>query len=144
MDVSKLNLYQGDTLNNGQYALGLPDVTVTGSSGNTVQGSLIWDGSTNTAHFVATGGLLAPDTYAVRLASRSDGFTDTAANGGGLLLSNDTEGGNNYYLTTFHVAAPTVPVLSLPDFARGPGQSVVQVTTPAHAAGQYGVGHRHA
>ncbi len=116
--LSVLNLYEG-----GSDSLGLPDVTVVGQhSGLPVEGSLIWDASTNTAHFVATGGLLAPDNYTVTLVSGAQAWQDTS---GSLLdgLGSGVAGSGNY-VNTFTVAAPTVPVLSLPDFARGPGESV--------------------
>ena len=118
VDASKLNLYGGTS-----DELGPADVTLIGQHGGSlVRGSLIWDAATNTAHFVATGGLLAPDTYSVDLASRANGWTDLS----GSLLDGLATGvaGSGDYTNTFVIAAPTAPVLSLPDFARGPGQSV--------------------
>jgi autotransporter-associated beta strand protein len=120
-DASQLNLYRGANVA-GVFAFGLPDVTVTGQSSGAVHGSLAWDSATNTAHFVAFSGALAPDTYTVDLASRSDGWTDTS---GSLLdgLGNGISGSGDF-LTSFDVAPPSVPVLGLPSFARGPGQNV--------------------
>jgi Right handed beta helix region/Cohesin domain len=118
VDVSRLNLYSG-----ASDELGPADVTLVGQHGNSpVLGSLIWDAATNTAHFVATGGVLAPDTYSVDLASRANGWTDS--NGSPLDGLATGVAGSGDYTNTFVVAAPTAPVLSLPDFARGPGQSV--------------------
>ena len=59
-NLANLNLYEG-----GSDSLGLPDVTLTGQHVGPVQGSLVWDATTNTAHFVAYGGQLVPDTYTV-------------------------------------------------------------------------------
>ena len=108
-NLSVLNLYSGF---NG--ALGAPDMTVLNGS-TPVQGSLVWDPSTNTATFVQTRGILAPGTYNVTLVSGSDGWVDTHGN----LL-----GAGSNYTATFTVATPTAPMLTLPDFARGPGQNV--------------------
>ena len=122
-NLSILNLYQG-----GSDSLGLPDVTVTGQHTGTVKGSLVWDANSNTAHFVAFGNQLASDTYTVDLASRSTGWTDTS---GSILDGLGTNvAGSGDYVTQFVVAAPTTPVLSLPSFARGPGQDVDVSDTP--------------
>lgn len=118
VDVSRLNLYGG-----ASGGLGLVDLTVVGQqTGTTVRGSLVWDAATNTAHFIATAGLLPPDTYSVDLASRSDGWTDLS--GSPLDGLDSGVAGSGDYTNTFTVSAPTMPVLSLPDFARGPGQAV--------------------
>ncbi len=98
--VNLLNLYQGYN-----YGLGLPDVTVVGQTTGAVSGSLVWDASTNTASFVATRGVLAPDTYTVTLASRSDGWVSVAGNE--LLDGNDDLVPGGDYVQTFTVAAST-------------------------------------
>ncbi len=121
-NFSVLNLYAGT--NN---ALGAPDLTIKGSSGNTIQGSLVWNAATDTASFVSTDSVLAPDTYTVTLVSGASAFND--GNGNLLAGSNNVAGTN--YVTMFTVAPSTGPVLSLPDFARGPGQSVDVSDTPA-------------
>ena len=64
----------------------------------------------NVATFVQTSGLLAPDTYTVTVTSA---VKPSAA----ATLSRN-------YSTTLTVASTTTPVLSVPSFARGPGQSV--------------------
>jgi hypothetical protein len=89
-----------------------------------VNGSLIWDAVTNTAHWVKTGGVLSTDTYNVTLVS---GATGNTFHGAGLSDAldgdaNDTAGGN--FVRSVSVTAPTTRVLSIPDFARGQGQSV--------------------
>ncbi len=126
-DLSRLNLYTGTTIS------GAADVTLVGQSTGAVRGSLVWDANTNTATFIKTGGPLAPDTYTMTLFSRSDGWTD----GEGHLLDGDAnsiDGGD--FVRAFTVDAPATPVLTLPDFARGPGQSV---DTDMHGTG-LGVG----
>ena len=78
--------------------------------------------------FLPTGGPLAPDTYTVTLRSAANGLRDTA---GGLLDGDGdgTPGGN--FTATFTVAASTTRTVSVPDFARGPGQPVdLPATTP--------------
>ena len=116
-NLANLNLYEG-----GSDSLGLPDVTLTGQHVGPVQGSLVWDATTNTAHFVAYGGRLVPDTYTVDLASRSTGWTDTS---GSILDGLGTNvAGSGDYVAHFTVAASSIPVLSIPSFARGPGQNV--------------------
>jgi uncharacterized delta-60 repeat protein len=117
VDLTELNLY-GSSFG----GLGASDLSIVGTNTGPVHGSIIWDPSTNTAHFVRTGGPLPADTYSVTLLSRADGWVDT----GGHQLdgdSNNSDGGN--YTTTFGVSFPITPrVLSLPDIARGPGQLV--------------------
>jgi hypothetical protein len=114
-DLSKLSLYRGQS--NG----GVPDVTVVGRRTGAIQGSLVWDTTTNTATFVATGGALAADTYTVTLVSAGTGWVD----GSGHLLDGDANGldGGNY-VTTFKVTSSSTPLLTLPNFARGPNQTV--------------------
>ena len=115
--LSLLNLYQG--FNN---ALGASDVIVTGHSTGLVVGSLVWNAATNTADFVQTRGALAPDTYTVTLASQANGWVSAAT--GELLDGNDDLTPGDDFTAAFTVAPPTLPVLTLPDFARGPGQNV--------------------
>ncbi|HSV14025.1 MAG TPA: hypothetical protein VLI90_07175, partial [Tepidisphaeraceae bacterium] len=116
-DLSKLNLY-GSSFG----GFGASDVSFVGNNTGVVAGSLIWDPSTDTAHFVATGGRLAADTYNVTLFSRADGWTDTSNNaldGDG----NNTNGGD--FARQFVLSYPLPPrTVSMPDFARGPGQTV--------------------
>jgi uncharacterized delta-60 repeat protein len=99
----------------------VPDVTVVGASTGLVHGSLVWDSSTDTAHFVKTGGPLLPDTYTVTLVSGAYGWTDTT---GGALDGADNGGDQNYTSTFIVGSTAGDPTLSIPDFARGPGQTV--------------------
>src|SRR5581483_5849831 len=71
--------------------------------------------------FLRTGNVLPPDTYTVTLRSAASGFKVLVT---GELLDGNADGtpGDNY-TTTFTVASSAV-VVSIPDFARGPGQSV--------------------
>jgi hypothetical protein len=81
---------------------------------------------------VAYGGQLAPDTYTVELASRSTGWTDTS----GSILDGLAIGtpGSGDYVHQFTISASSEPVVSLPSFARGPGQAV----NVSDAVGSYG------
>ncbi len=124
LDGSVLSLY------NGQMNLwGEADMTVAGDTVGPVSGSLFYNEATKSVTFIKTGGPLAADTYTVTLRSAADAFKDAE----GHFLdgdADDVEGGN--YVTRITVEASTAPVLSIADFARGPGQ-VVDV--PATAAG---------
>ncbi len=80
--VENLNLY--DTQGG---AMGAADVTLRGESVGDVTGSLVVRGTELT--FVATGGVLAPDTYVATLRSASDAIVDAAL---GELLDGDGDG----------------------------------------------------
>jgi hypothetical protein len=72
--------------------------------------------------------VLPADGYTVTLRSAANGFKDAS----GELLDgdgNDTPGGN--FTTTFTVGGPTTAVVDIPNFARGPGQSVDVPATSA-------------
>jgi Ca2+-binding RTX toxin-like protein len=115
-DLADLNLYDGL-----DSPVELPDITVVGGTVGTVSGSIVWTAATNTMSFVRTGSVLAADTYTVTLVSSSTGFNDTL----GALLDGDSNfiaGGN--YVNTFTVAPTSARVVSIWDFARGPGQDV--------------------
>ncbi len=105
------------------------DLTIVGQNTGPVTGSLVWDPTTNTAHFIKTGGPLAADTYSVVLLSGAGGWLDTSAD----QLDGQANGGTGNYTNSFTVTAPsTEPVVSIPDFARGPGQPI---NVPATGAG---------
>ena len=115
VDVAKLNLYAGQETAGAQ-----PDVSLM-LGGTVIRGSLLWDDAGNTATFIATGGVLAAGTYTVTLAARADGWTD----GNGVVLDGDADGAaGGDYTTTFTIEPTAARVVSLPDFARGPGQAV--------------------
>ena len=126
-----LNLYD-----NSSGTLGPADVTLVGTATGSIRGSLVIDQSNTRITFIQTGqtgvlgsaasstlfGVLPPDTYTVTLRSASNGFQDASGN----LLDGNANGtpGDNF-VTTFVVGNPANSVtVSLPDFARGPGQPV--------------------
>ena len=86
VDASVLNLYDVEA---GLF--GPADVTLIGDRSGPLSGSLVLDESNTRARFVATGALLAPDTYTVRLRSADDAFkslSGTLLRGG----ANDSQG----------------------------------------------------
>jgi hypothetical protein len=112
----------------------VPDVTLVGASSGPIAGSLIIDPSnlSVTFHATASAMLLAnnfaspalpDDTYTLTLVSGSGthGFMDALGAG----LDGAGSGGHANYTTTFttHYQAAATPVLSIPDFARGPDGS---------------------
>jgi hypothetical protein len=117
IDVNVLNLY-GTELG----GFGSPDVVVTGlASASTVRGSLVLDADSKGITFIRTGSVLTADTYTVTLRSAANGFKDLA----GVLLDGDHNGvAGDDYIKSFNVVPSTVAVVSIPDFARGPGQPV--------------------
>ncbi|MCA9142093.1 MAG: cadherin domain-containing protein [Planctomycetales bacterium] len=126
---SALNLYDTQS-----QALGAADVTLTGSATGNVRGSLVVEGTTLT--FVATGGALPADTYTAKLRSAANGIVDQALGelldgefNGSFPSGNGTPGGDFNF--TFSVTSSPL-VVSIPDFARGPEQSV---QVPAQGSG---------
>jgi len=116
LDDSVLNLY--DTETNG---FGPADLTVVGNASGTVAGSLLYRLQPTTVTFIRTGMALPPDAYTTTLRSDTNAFKSSD----GTLLDGDRDnvpGGD--YVTNVTVADLQARVLSLPDFARGPGQVV--------------------
>ena len=115
--LSDINLYDGP-----DAALDVPDVVLHAVNANVdIHGSLVWNAAANTLSFVKTGGVLCADTYTVDLRSSATGFHDASGNlldGNGDLVPGDD------FISTFTVANTGARVLSLHDFARGPGQHV--------------------
>jgi hypothetical protein len=103
--TAPLNLYTdlGGTL-------GSPDLTVVGNTVGAVRGSLVVLPG-NQAYFVKTGGVLAADTYTLTVVGGTGAFADL----GGVAGTSATR--------TVTAAASSAVVLSLPDFARGGGQT---------------------
>lgn len=115
LNLERLNLHNVET-----GAADPPDVTLIGDATGPVAGSLIV--SATKIIYVASGGPLLADTYTVRLRSAEDAFQQAVS---GELLDGNADGiPGDDYVGTFLVAAPTSVVVSLPDFTRGPGQSV--------------------
>ena len=117
---AQLNIYAG-----GSNILGAADLTIVGNTSGNILGSLVLDSSGTVAHFVAHdingSNILPADTYTVTLVSSASAWVDTT----GALLDGDNNavaGGN--YVHSFTVASTSQPVLSIPDFARGPSQHV--------------------
>jgi Domain of unknown function (DUF4465) len=130
------------------------DVLLTGNNGvNVIHGSLLLDPSNLSFTFKATSSYLQlknslaqssipnytsfvlPDaTYTVKLisGSGSNGFLDAL----GVGLDGLGNGGHANYTTTFttHYQANATPVLSIPDFARGPDSST-PIAVPTLGAG---------
>ena len=118
--ISDLQLYNGM-----ESSLSAADLTVVGTSVGAVAGSLVWNSSTNTLSFVQNGGVLANDTYEVRLLSGSLGFHDLNGewlDGNG--NRNDTELHDDYIQSLVINALSDTRVASIHDFARGPGQAI--------------------
>ncbi len=104
------------------YGSNVPvDFTLIGNVSGPVTGSLIISAQATSVTFINTGGVLAADTYTVTLESATNGFQDLYGN----LLDGNGNGipGDNY-VGQFTVDPSTNRVLSLPCFARGPGQFV--------------------
>ncbi len=126
-----LNLYDNST-----GTLGPADVTLVGKASGTIRGSLVVDQNNTRITFIQTGqtgvlgsaaqstlfGVLPNDTYTVTLRSASNGFQDTNGN----LLDGNADGTQgDDFVTTFVVNNSSNSVtVTLPDFARGPGQLV--------------------
>lgn len=123
LDPATLNLYEDGS------GLGPADVTLVGATTGTVRGSLAIGTNPRRATFVATNGPLPPDLYTVTLRSATNGFIDTSM----ALLDGNSDGtAGGDYVATFTVNPPAVNAVtvSLPNFARGPQQSVhVPATT---------------
>ncbi len=99
---------------------GQPDVQLVGDLSGPVSGSLVFDSDGRGLSFIRTGGILPSDRYRLTLASGQSGFHDTvsALDGNG-----DGTPGDDWRVR-FNVRPPAAGVLSLPDFMRGPGQTV--------------------
>ena len=124
IDPSTLNLYGTQT-----GGLGPADLVLFDPQGNPVRGSLVVSQDRRSVNFVKTGGVLAPGTYSLILRGADNGFRNT----GGEALDGDGDqqpGGD--FTGTVQVTAASARVISLPDFARGPGQTV---DVPATAGG---------
>ena len=122
--LADINLYDGN-----DAAVDTPDVVLHDNTTNSdVRGSLVWNAATNTMSFIKTGGILANDSYTVTLKSSATAFHDTVTPTPNLLDGNgdliDTQVNDNYTNSfTVNNAAGT-RVISVHDFARGPGQHV--------------------
>jgi hypothetical protein len=130
------------------YGAGLQtvqDVTLVGASVGPITGSLIIDTSDMSVTFKATTNFLSAldgftqvvlpdDTYTATLVSGSggNGFLDAL----GVGLDGTNSGGTANYVATFttHYVSQAPPVLSIPDFARGPSVSGGFIKVPNDTA----------
>jgi len=105
-------------------SFGSADLIVAGATTGKVAGTVVVDDSLRQLTFVRTGGVLEPDTYTVRFRSAADAFVTVD----GALLKGNTAGPagrdqvNNFTIAALPVDAVT---LTVPDFARASGQSVI-------------------
>jgi hypothetical protein len=121
--TSTLNLYRGFERGDG-----LPDVTLVGSNGP-VPGSLVLAEDRRSARYVARGGILPAGTYTLTVLGGATGWLTVD----GRQLDGNSDGvTGDAFTQTITMAATTSPIVSLPDFARGPGQSV---NIPTSASG---------
>ncbi len=122
--LADINLYDGN-----DAAVDTPDVVLHDNTTNSdVRGSLVWNAATNTMSFIKTGGILANDSYTVTLKSSATAFHDTVTPTPNLLDGNgdliDTQVNDNYTNSFTVNNAVGTRVISVHDFARGPGQHV--------------------
>jgi hypothetical protein len=110
-DPSSLNLYGASQPT--------PDITLVGANSGLVIGSVVVSDDHQGFTYVKTGGVLAPDTYALTIADRRDSVAD----GFGRALEPNGVMGSDYRVS-FVVQPSDSPVLSIDEFARGPGQTV--------------------
>lgn len=141
IDFTNLNLYDGINPLLPGDTLRLPDVVVHAAIGNfDMKGSVVWTAATNTLSWVKSGNVLGADTYFIKLVSGADAFKDTSGN---LLDGNsDFVAGGNYQQSVPISILGGTPIVSLPDFARAPGQGVdltasntLDTTLPVRATG---------
>lgn len=111
-----LNLYDTEA-----GTLGAADVTLTREDGTRVRGSVALRPGGGGFTFLRTAGLLAPGTYTVTLRSATDGFRDTSE---GLLDGNGDGTTGDDFTASFTIGSSLPVTVSVPNFARGPGQAV--------------------
>jgi hypothetical protein len=114
-DPTVLNLYDVESGTRGPA-----DVTLIGEASGRVAGSIVVEDSRLV--FIATGGLLADDHYTVRIRSADDAFRHVLD---GMLLDGNHDGiPGGDYIDGFSIGGIGTRVVTLPDFARGPAQTV--------------------
>ena len=120
VNASTLNLYDGE--NTAGQAI-RPDRDQHCDQAQCVNGSLVYSPDKTSVSWVATGGVLPAGNYTLSLVSGASAWNDTVEPLNGT-------GGSNF--TDPFTENPSGPfVVTIPDFARGPGQPVdVPVTGP--------------
>ena len=122
-DPGAINLYDSTLAK-----LGLSDIILSGASSGVVKGSVVFDADYKGLRYIASGSGLLADTYSLTLKSGPSAFHSVFGN-----LDGNADGiGGDDYVTGFASGAAPALRLSLPDFMRGPGQSV-----DVPAAGRY-------
>ena len=141
IDFTNLNLYDGINPLLPGDTFKLPDVVVHAAIANVdMKGSVVWTAATNTLSWVKSGGVMGADTYFIKLVSGANAFKDISGN---LLDGNGNfVAGDNYQQSVPISVLGGTPIVSLPDFARGPGQGVdltasntLDTTLPVRATG---------
>ena len=141
IDFTNLNLYDGINPLLPGDTFKLPDVVVHAAIANVdMKGSVVWNAATNTLSWVKSGGVMGADTYFIKLVSGANAFKDISGN---LLDGNGNfVAGDNYQQSVPIAVLGGTPIVSLPDFARGPGQGVdltasntLDTTLPVRATG---------
>ncbi len=112
--LDELNLYDADK------RFGPADLTLSGPDG-VVRGSLLPSADAMEFTFIATGAPLEAGDYQVTLVSGSNAFADPV---GDLLDGNGDGVPGDAFTTSFTVANNQAVTVSIPDFARGPGELV--------------------
>ncbi len=100
--------------------LGIPDIDVL-YEGERVPGTVIIDSSLQSITFVKTGGILEGGDYNITFKTGMNAIKDA---GGNMLDGNQDNTRGDDYITSFNVINLSAPVVSIPDFTRGSGQSV--------------------
>ena len=115
IDANVINLYDSTLAN-----LGVTDIILSGASGGVIKGSVVFDADYKGLRYVVSGAGLLADSYSLTLKSGPQAFHSIFGN-----LDGNADGvGGDDYLTGFTLGAAPAMRLSLPDFMRGPGQTV--------------------
>lgn len=125
VDPNLINLYDTQT-----GSLGPADVVLTrAGSQSPIRGSIVFDPSNLKFTFIATSGRLPADDYTLTLRSAANSFVDSQPS---MLDGNgDNIPGDNAVIN-FTVQPTSAVTISMPNFARGPNQSV---NLPANGSG---------
>jgi hypothetical protein len=145
IDASQFNLFDGQ---GGETRFGVADAVLRDASGQPVAGSIVLHEDGQGYTFVQSGnprtdGLLAQGPHTLSLDGRESGFTDTA----GRAMDGDGDGvAGGIYTATVHGSAGGA-IVSLAEFARGPGQAASLAGMPgglpvrvSNAAGATSIG----